>query len=34
MRRWHDRPVTLAGYAHLLTAARRLQWDADAVDLR
>jgi ribonucleoside-diphosphate reductase beta chain len=24
----------LAGYAHLLAAARRLQWDADAIDLR
>jgi ribonucleoside-diphosphate reductase beta chain len=23
----------LAGYAHLLAAARRLQWDADAIDL-
>jgi ribonucleoside-diphosphate reductase beta chain len=24
----------LAGYAHLLAAARRLQWDADTIDLR
>lgn len=24
----------LAGYDHLLAAARRLQWDADAIDLR
>jgi ribonucleoside-diphosphate reductase beta chain len=26
--------VTLAGYDHLLAAARRLQWDAEAIDLR
>jgi ribonucleoside-diphosphate reductase beta chain len=26
--------VTLAGYDHLLTAAQRLQWDAEAIDLR
>lgn len=25
--------MTLAGYDHLLAAARRLQWDADALDL-
>lgn len=31
-----DRPpaVTLAGYDHLLAAGRRLQWEADALDLR